>query len=145
MAKTDHVFEDAGGILVPVGSTAGQVLAAIHGVGAIDVPAPLSAPILLLEHARVAGTAHARDIAAIVEELAPGDRLRFTREPSNLHDRWAIQVSDAHGRKMGYVPADCNQMLARLMDGGKQLYGVFTEAALKGEWHRVTMEVYLDD
>jgi hypothetical protein len=54
-------------------------------------------------------------------------------------------VLDARGRRLGYVPADVNEILARLMDAGKRLYGEVTEIDLVGSWWRIAMGVWMDD
>ena len=47
--------------------------------------------------------------------------------------------------KIGFVPADCNEVLARLMDGGKALSGKLTGKEKLGTWNKLHMEVSLDD
>jgi len=137
-----------GGGIVPVGPAgAGALLAVMHGqgTGALDIPKPLSEPILIIPKTRVAGTSHVEDIDVICEGLAAGDRLTFVRERSNRYDEWCVRVMDARGRRVGFVSADVNQIPARLMDGGKQLFGKVLGVELVGRWYRVDMEVFLDD
>jgi len=43
------------------------------------------------------------------------------------------------------VPVDVNEIPARLMDGGKRLYGEVTEVRLVGGWWRIAMGVWMDD
>ena len=71
-------------------------------------------------------------------------RLNPVREPDNQADEWAIRV-EHDGKKIGYVPADKNEVLARLMDGGKALGGELVSRELRGTWWNVHMEVYLID
>lgn len=56
----------------------------------------------------------------------------------------AIRV-EHDGKKIGYTPADKNEVLARLMDGGKTLGGELVSRELRGTWWNVHMEVYLID
>lgn len=142
---SDQVNTDSASTSLTTLASSGGLLAALHGHGQIDVPKPFSEPILLIEETRVAGTSHVDGLDEVVAELEPGARLAFTREPGNLHDKWAIRVAGPSGEKLGYVPADTNELLARLMDAGKQLYGVFLGSRLFGRYHRIDMEVYLDD
>ena len=51
------------------------------------------------------------------------DKLDLLREASNEHDKHAILVK-YNGQKIGYVPRKDNYVLSKLMDGGKELYGV---------------------
>ncbi|MBR3315648.1 MAG: HIRAN domain-containing protein [Atopobiaceae bacterium] len=109
------------------------------------VPKPFSQPICLAPKTRVAGTAHVDGIAELAESLSEGDRLRLERDPHNRWDRWAIRVLDGDGHRLGFVSADVNEMPARLMDGGKRLYGEVTGVELRGGWWRIGMGVWLDD
>lgn len=123
-----------GGRLAVVGDAAGQ------GLGM-----PFQQQILLIPDIRVAGTTHVDGIERLAGELTEGSRLEFRREPQNPHDRWAIRVHAPSGGKLGYVPCDCNEIPARLMDAGKLLFGKVTSVEDRNGWHRIGMEVYLDD
>ena len=124
---------------------AGSIIDAASAAGAtLSVPMPFQNKIVLLEDARVAGTTHVRGIDEIVGQLEIGTALRFVRDPGNLVDNWAIKVYAGESR-IGYVPADCNEVLARLMDGGKALSGKLTGKEKLGNWNKLHMEVSLDD
>ena len=139
--------EGAGGSLSVLGGSAGAVLSILQGGGggAPVVPKPLSQPILIMPEVRVAGTSHVDDIDEIAEALHEGDRLSFRRQADNPYDEWAIRVLDGDGREMGWFPADKNEVPARLMDGGKELFGKVVSMELAGSWHKIGMAVYLDD
>lgn len=131
------------GALATIG--AGGVLAAADAAGAsLSVPMPFQNSIVLVEHTRVAGTSHVHGIDAIVEQLEVGATLRLEREPGNLADAWAIRVF-AGDVRIGYVPADCNEILARLMDGGKALSAKLLGKEKVGNWNKLHMEVSMDD
>ena len=135
--------EKAEGAISLVG--AGWIINAASAAGApLSVPVPFQNRIVLIEDARVAGTTHIRGIDAIVEGLEVGADLRLEREPGNLADCWAIRVF-AGDDGIGFVPADCNEVLARLMDGGKALSGKLTGKEKLGTWNKLHMEVSLDD
>lgn len=51
------------------------------------------------------------------------DKLELLREASNKYDKHAILVK-YNGQKIGYVPRKDNYVLSKLIDGGKELYGV---------------------
>ena len=87
--------------------------------------------------------------SAMVDEIQDSRSIalvddRLLREPGNLADTWAIKVFVGDVR-IGYVPADRNEILARLMDGGKRLSAEVVDHELVGTWHKVTMGVWLDD
>lgn len=124
---------------------AGGIISAANAAGApLSVPIPFQNKIVLIEDIRVAGTTHIRGIDAIAEKLEVGCDLRLEREPDNLADGWAIRVMAGETR-IGYVPADCNEVLARLMDGGKALSARLTGKEKLGTWNKLHMEVSLDD
>jgi len=70
--------------------------------------------------------------------------VKLVRDAGNLHDRWAIKVMH-EGKRLGFVPCDVNEILARLMDGGKKLTGTVFEREVRGQWNKLHMEVTLVD
>lgn len=110
----------------------------------LSVPMPFESKIVLFESIRVAGTSHAPNIDATMGQMPDEARLSLVREPDNQADGWAIRV-EHDGKKIGYMPADKNEVLARLMDGGKTLGGELVSRELRGTWWNVHMEVYLID
>ena len=132
-----------GNALATIG--AGGLIAATEAAGTpLSVPIPFQGKIVLIEDARVAGTTHVHGIDAIVAKIEDGADLRLEREPGNMADAWAIRVY-AGEERIGYVPADCNEVLARLMDGGKALSAKLTGKEKLGAWNKLHMEVSLDD
>lgn len=132
------------GGLVVVPGTGGGLDPLGGGKGGFSLPVPFAQRICLIEETRVAGTTHASGIEDVADKLVPGCKLRLLREPGNLADTWAIKVF-AGDVRIGYVPADRNEILARLMDGGKRLSAEVVDHELVGTWHKVTMGVWLDD
>ena len=127
--------------------SAGAVLAAMHGGdGApIELPKPYANRICLIPDARVAGTTHVPDIERHAEALHEGDELRLERDTVNRYDRWAIRVLNSQGAKLGFIPADQNEIIARLMDGGKRIIAKVTGVEHIDGWHKIGIEVWLDD
>ena len=124
---------------------AGGLIAASDAAGTpLSVPIPFQSKIVLIEDTRIAGTTHVHGIDAIVAKLEDGEDLRLERDPGNMADAWAIRVY-AGDNRVGYVPADCNEVLARLMDGGKALSARLTSKEKLGTWNKLHMEVSLDD
>jgi len=135
--------ESAGGAIAAIGAS--NIIAAAAAAGSpLSVPVPFQNKIVLIEDARVAGTTHVKGIDGTVEGLEVGTALRFERDPGNLADCWAIKVYAGEDR-VGYVPADCNEIIARLMDGGKAISGKLTAKEKIGNWNKLHMEVSLDD
>ena len=80
------------------------------------LPLPFTKEIFLIE-CHVAGTSH-HNIKDIEPEIKPDDFLIFKREPENPHDEFAIAIYTESENKLGYIPKEKNEILARLMDSG---------------------------
>ena len=111
----------------------------------MDMSVPFSQPILIVGETRIAGTSAHPDRDDLCALLKAGDRLNLHREPENREDTWAIRVSTPNGQLLGYVAADVNETIARLMDGGKHIYAVVNNVDIVHSWHKVWVGMYLDD
>ena len=120
--------------LVPIKpGGAGAIIQAMHGGGTgIDLPKPFSQPICLVPDTRIAGTTHVDDIDELAPKLSVGERLALAREKDNRYDEWCSRVNTSAGGRLGFVPADINEIPARLMDGGKAIYGEVNEVEKVG-------------
>jgi len=49
------------------------------------------------------------------------------------------------GEKIGYIPRDKNEMMARLMDAGKWFFGKVQKKSWEGAWLKIDVEIYLED
>ena len=137
----------------PVGGDMGtKDLATIDDVkkalmrGAFDgqgLPMPFTKEIFLIA-CHVAGTGY-RDVKAVEPELAIGNFLIFKREPKNSHDPLAIAVFDEKGRKLGYVPRAKNEILARLMDSGKFIFGKLVSKEWVDDWLKIEIKIFMRD
>jgi hypothetical protein len=105
--------------------------------------APFVKEIFLIE-THVAGTSHV-PIREIERGISIGDSLVLRREPDNPHDSLAILILTEKGEKLGYVPRDRNEILARLMDAGKFLLARLESKEWHGDWLRVAARVFLRD
>ena len=116
----------------------------INNKNGIDIGKPFSQEIFLIE-VHIAGTTHIDNIDILEPKLTEGVEVQFFREPNNQYDSKAIVVKDKEGNKLGYIPRDKNEILSRLMDAGKILYGKVKGKEKIGEWTKIEMEVYLKD
>lgn len=123
--------------------SSGGNLIGLTGSG-IELGKPFSKEIFLVG-TKIAGTSYVEDIENISKNLIEGMKLNFFREPKNKYDNLAIVVKDDKGNKIGYIPRDKNEIIARLMDAGKLIYGTIKSKELLGNWVRIDMEVYLKD
>lgn len=80
----------------------------------------------------------------LLNEMHEGDMLELVREPKNEHDEFAIALH-FNSKKIGFVPAESNEMLARLIDIGvpqlmAEITHLKTEAA---NWEQVAIAIYV--
>lgn len=120
----------------------GNIIQLLHG--GIDIGKPFSNCIYLI-NVHIAGTSYIYNIDKLEPELVKGKRLNFFREPNNEYDERAIVIKNDNGDKLGYVPRNKNEILSRLMDAGKLLYGEVYDKELVGNWWKITIQVFLDD
>lgn len=97
----------------------------------------------LVESTAVAGTRHVPGVRSLAEGLAPGDELALVRDRRNPYDPWATEVRDGRGNRLGYVSCEHNEVVARLLDGGRDVAGVVGSVDQLGNWTRIQMEVRL--
>jgi hypothetical protein len=110
----------------------------------LDIGKPFSRQIYLIS-ASIAGTYYVDGIEKLFDVIAIDSKLRFVREPDNVHDELAILVTDGKDNKLGYVPREKNSILARLMDAGKLIYGKVKNKQNDDGYINIEMEVYMDD
>ena len=100
---------------------------------------------ILLARSIVAGTSRITGFKDIAASLVPGTELTLRRQRDHFYDDWAIRVYDNRQRFMGYVSCEHNEIIARLLDGGKRLSAVVHSCMTRGQWNRVVMDVMLND
>ena len=98
--------------------------------------------ILVLE-CLVAGTSF-RKLNEIEAELVNTVQLEIKREGQNEFDKFAIALH-YKDTKVGYIPKDKNEVIARLMDAGKAFYATITAKEWEGNWLRLNVKVYMKD
>ena len=101
--------------------------------------------ICLFERSAIAGTRHVENIEDLVSRFDASTRFFLERDRGNLFDEWAVGVFDDQSNRIGYVSCECNEVIARLLDGGKSLSARFAGANRSGRWMRIEMGVYLND
>jgi hypothetical protein len=108
------------------------------------VPVPFVHEIFLME-CRIAGTTHVDRIETKTSSIAEGSLLYFLREPDNPVDKLAIRILNEREERIGYVPQAKNEVIARLMDGGKMIFGRVLSKDKRGNWIHIKVQVYLRD
>ena len=107
---------------------------------------PFVQELFLLE-CEIAGTGFVKDIEEKAQALTAGTVVSLMREADNKYDKLAIRIDNAAGEKLGYVPRKKNEILARLLDGGKMLYGKVAEVEFSeySSWITITVKIYMKD
>jgi hypothetical protein len=114
-------------------------LLAAFGSGGLNIDV-LGREIVALECV-VAGTSF-RQLEDVEGSLSTTVRLDLKREPRNEHDAWAIALWFENS-KVGYIPRDKNEVLARLMDGGKSFYATIQAKEWEGKWLKLGVKVVM--
>ena len=107
------------------------------------LPKPFVQEVDLL-NCNIAGTTFL-NLKDIEPNLKKNQLLVLKREPKNKYDDKAILILTEDGQKLGYVPQEKNEILSRLMDAGKLLFGRLDEKNWVDRWLRLDIQVYLRD
>ena len=107
------------------------------------MPKPFVQEVELLD-CNIAGTTFL-NLKDIEPKLKKHQLLVLKREPKNNYDNKAILILTEDGQKLGYVPQEKNEILSKLMDAGKLLFGRLDEKNWVGRWLRLDIQVYLRD
>ena len=107
------------------------------------LPKPFVQEVELL-NCNIAGTTFL-NLKDIEPKLKKNQLLVLKREPKNKYDDKAILILTEDGQKLGYLPQERNEILSRLMDAGKLLFGRLDEKNWVGRWLRLDIQVYLRD
>ena len=110
------------------------------------VPMPFVQELFLIE-CEIAGTGFVKNILEKASALKVGEVVSLVREANNKYDSLAIRVDNSSGEKLGYVPRKKNEILARLLDGGKMLYGIVSEKEISeySNWVDITIRICMKD
>lgn len=98
--------------------------------------------ILVLE-CIVAGTSF-RNLTTVEGQLKAEVKIEVKREAGNTFDDFAVALI-YEKNKIGYLPKNKNETIARLLDAGKQFYAVLEAKDWEGSWLRLDIKVYLKD
>ena len=91
----------------------------------------------------IAGTSF-RKLDKVQDDLKETVRLEMKREGNNEFDQFAVALW-FQNTKVGYIPKDKNEVLARLMDAGKQFYATIHAKEMEGNWLKLEIKVMLKD
>ena len=117
----------------------GLLAALSSGAISIDV---MPKEILVLE-CLVAGTSF-RKLQDLEPELKSEVKIELKRDPANEHDKMAVELL-FNKNKIGYIPKEKNEVIARLLDAGKSFFGILHAKEWEGNWLRLDIKIYLKD
>ena len=133
----------SGGGMIPIEAWE-KIVSAFNGSGGGLVPLPHIHEIFLID-CRIAGTTHVEDIDDKTADIDKGTLLMFRREKDNQYDNLAIQILNGKKERIGYVPKAKNEVLARLMDAGKLIFGRVEEKEKVDDWIKISIKVFMKD
>ena len=99
---------------------------------------------VMLLHCNVAGTTFL-ELDDIEPTLKINQLLAMKRDPQNEHDNNAILIMTETGQKLGYIPRDKNEVLSKLMDAGKLLFGKLIQKSWVENWLKLEIQIYMRD
>jgi hypothetical protein len=91
----------------------------------------------------VAGTSH-QALDSVESSLRGAVKLEVVREANNQFDPFAVALH-FQGVKIGYVPRDKNEVIARLLDAGKTFFAVIQASDREGKWLKLDVRVFIQD
>ncbi len=119
-----------------------QRLIAIAGFGSFNLQTLIPKRKIYLQQFFVAGFRHYKGME-MLPYMEASDLLELRREPENEHDDCAIALYWQQ-EKIGYIPAELNEMLAKLLDAqALPLLGMITHLNREVKpWENVVAAVY---
>lgn len=119
-----------------------QRLIAIAGFGSFNLQTLIPKRKIYLQQFFVAGFRHYKGME-MLPHMEVNDLIELRREPENEHDDCAIALYWQQ-EKIGYIPAELNEMLAKLLDAqALPLLGMITHLNREVKpWENVVAAVY---
>ncbi len=114
-----------------------------NSFGSDGLPMPFMQEIFLLE-CKIAGTSFLK-LKEIEPNLNPEDLLIMNRETENKYDPLAVMILTQQGEKLGYIPKEKNEVIARLMDAGKLIIGKIVSKSWQGNWLKLMIQIFMRD
>lgn len=102
-------------------------------------------PVCIIEKTAVAGTHHIARIRMLAECLKVGEPLLLKRDARNPYDAYSVEVLDRGKRHLGYLSCEYNEIVSRLLDGGRRVFGIVQGVADVDGWTKIEMAVMLND
>jgi len=98
-------------------------LAGALGKG-VDLPKPFAKDVFLTECPVVGNTF---GLTVDPATLVMGTKVKLLRDSRNKFDKNSIVIKDAADNRLGFIPMAKNEILARLLEAGKDVYAIVSE------------------
>ena len=117
-------------------------LIGVPGLGFLSVAEVAASQKAYLLQTFVAGFRYYKGLK-VLPFMQEQDIVELRREPGNSHDKFAIALYWQQ-EKIGFIPADSNEVLARLIDAkALRIIGAITHLELQAQsWENVAIAVY---
>lgn len=116
-------------------------LASAMGKG-LDLPKPFAKDILLTEF-MVVGNTFGLTVDPVT--VAEGVKLKLFRDTRNKYDKNSIVIKDCEENRIGFVPMNKNEILARLLEAGKEVYAVVSKNVANIDGNvELTVKVFME-
>lgn len=107
----------------------------------LELPKPFAQDLFLTAFA-VTGNVFGLPEWALTLKI--GDRLKLFRDTKNRFDKNSIVIKDDAGNRIGFVPMNKNEILARLLEGGKALYAKVSKCFADESDFEICVEIYME-
>ena len=128
--------------LIP--NNTGDDLTLIKNTKDIDKYRPYLKKIFLFS-THIAGTSYVENMASLEPSILLGSEVNFFREPQNTFDNKAIVIKNQLNDKIGYVPKVKNDIISKLMDAGKIIFGEVTKKEWNNNYLKINIDVFFKD
>lgn len=99
--------------------------------------------VCIIDTASVAGTKRVEGFVELAEGLDAEERLVLKRDRGNAFDEWAVSVHTLAGKRIGVLPLGENEIVARLLDSDRRVYGRVKRLEQRSTWVNLEMRVFL--
>ena len=99
--------------------------------------------VCIIDTASVAGTKRIEGFEGVASSLGIADKLLFKRNRKNKFDEWTVDVYTQEGKRIGLLPLGENEIVARLLDSNRTVYGRVKRLEQRSSWVNLEMRIFL--
>jgi len=92
---------------------------------------------------RIAGTSYVDEIDSIARNLEIGEILSVVRELKNEYDNLAVKILNNKNQKLGYIPMDEREVIARLLDAGYDFKIKVSNIEKINYWNKISIDILM--